>query len=193
MRPKSTLFYGMLVMAIGILLIVFSGRGELLNWVVILAGISLIIPCLYTLVATITDERRAASDGADTFSLRMMTSGVVITSVLGIALGIWMLAAPNFFIRFIAYAFAVLLIVYGVYHICVLVWLCRPAVLPWGLYIIPVLMVIAGIAILATSLHDLKSAVIIITGIGLIGSGFSSILEYVSAKGQRKVTDGNAS
>lgn len=189
MRPKSSLFYGLLVIAIGILLIAFNNRGELLSWVVILAGLALIIPCVFTLINAVNDNRRASHNGTDTFNQRLMTTGVVITSVIGIALGLWMIVSPNFFIGFIAYGFAVLLILYGIYHLCVVIWLCRPLVLPGGFYIIPILMIIAGLVILFTSVRYIKSAVIIITGIGLIGAGVSSILEFVAAGSSKRAIE----
>lgn len=194
MRPKSSIFYGLLVIAIGAVLIAFNNRGELLNWVVTLVGIAFIIPCLYTLISAISDDRRMRRAGSDTIGLRFMTTGVVMTSVIGIGLGIWLVASPDFFIRFIAYAFAVILILYGIYHLCVLVWLCRPVQLPVGYYIIPLLLIVAGVAIIATNLRYIKSTVIIITGLGLIGSGISSILEYVAANGAyRKSISGQTS
>lgn len=189
MRPKSSLFYGLLVIAIGILLIVFNNRGELLSWVVILAGLALIIPCVFTLANAINDNRRASRSGTDTFNQRMMTTGVIITSIIGIGLGVWLVVSPNFFIGFIAYGFAILLILYGIYHLCVVIWMCRPLVLPAGFYIIPSLMIIAGLIILLTNVRYIKSAVIIITGIGLIGAGVSSILEYVAAGSSQRAIE----
>lgn len=182
MRPASTVFYGILVVLIGILLIVFHNHGELLSWVVILAGISLIIPCLYTLISTVSGERKQRRQGVDTFSLRLMTSGMVVTSVIGIGLGIWLVVSPGFFIGFLAYAFAVLLIIYGIYHLCILLWVCKPLKMPGYFYIIPVLLIIAGLVILFSTVREIQSAVILITGIGLIGAGFSSIIEYIAAR-----------
>lgn len=181
MRPVSTVFYGFLVIVIGILLIVFHTHTNLLDWVVILAGITLIIPCLYTLITTLSGERKARRGGYTSFNTRMMTSGIVLTSVIGIALGVWLVATPAFFIGFLAYAFAILLIIYGLYHICVLVWFCRPVAMPIWFYIIPVLLIVAGVVILGTSVREIQATVILITGIGLVASGFSSITEYVVA------------
>lgn len=193
MRPKSTILYGLLVILIGALLIAFNNNGELLTWVVVLAGIALIVPCLYTLITTVSDGRRDRAAGTDNLSTRIMSTGVIITSVIGIGLGIWLVASPNFFIRFIAYAFAVILILYGIYHLCVVVWLCAPAKMPLGYYILPLLLIIAGLVILCTDLRNLKSAVIIITGFGLIFAGISSILEYWAVRSayNRSLSSGN--
>lgn len=182
MRPTSTVFYGFLVIVIGIILIVFHTHAELLNWVVILAGISLIVPCLYTLISTVSGERRQRRNNvaADTLGYRFMSFGVVLTSVIGIALGIWLIVNPAFFIGFLAYAFAVVLILYGLYHLCVILWLCRPAKLPAYFYIIPLLLIIGGVVILCTSVRQIQSTVILITGIGLIGAGLSSFFEYIA-------------
>lgn len=188
LRPASTLFYGILVIVIGVLLVMFHSNSNLLSWVVILAGISLVIPCLYTLLSTVSGERRERRQGYTSVTSRMMNFGTILTSVIGIAIGIWLIVAPNFFIGFIAYAFAVLLIIYGLYHICVVAWICQPLRLPVWYYIIPLLLIGAGLVILLSSVRQIQSTVILITGIGLIGAGISSLLEYVAAYGSRTTT-----
>lgn len=186
MRPRSSLFYGFVVLAIGILLIVFNKRGELLSWVVILAGLSMAIPCVYTLISAIADKRRARRDNADTAGLSLYDTGMTITSVIGIAIGAWMMINPAFFIGFLAYAFAILLIIYGIYQIVALAVISQPLMLPWYFYIIPVLMVVAGFIILCTSVHNIQNIVVLITGIGLVCAGFNSILQYTTAYGMTK-------
>lgn len=182
MRSVSSIFYGLLTMVIGAVLIAFHSHGELLTWVVILAGIALIVPCLFTMLSTLSASRRRRRAGTDSFSLRLTTTGVMITGFIGIGLGIWLVAAPDFFIRFLAYAFAVLLILYGIYHFCIATWLCGPKRLSAGYYFIPMLLIIAGVVILFTSVRQIKSAVILITGIGLIFSGVSSFCEYLASR-----------
>lgn len=177
MRPKSSIFYGLLVMAIGILLIVYCKHTQLLSWVVILVGASLTIPCIYTLVSTIISERKRTP--VDGFNIRLTGFGAIVASIIGIGVGIWLMCVPDFFIGFIAYAFGAILIIYGIYHLCVIIWLCAPAKLSGGFYIIPLLLIAAGVVILCTNVRTIQSTVILITGIGLVCSGFNSIIEYV--------------
>lgn len=180
MRPKTSLFYGILVIAAGILLIVFNGRAQLLSWVVILAGISLAVPCLCSLVSAISSNRQARRDGTGSMSLSILNSGVVIASLIGIGAGVWMIVHPAFFIGFLAYAFAVIIILYGVYQILEIAWIYRPQ--PAGLYVVPILMIVAGLVILFSSVRAIQSTVVLITGISLVCAGVNAILEFALSK-----------
>ena len=186
MRSKSSLFYGFVVMAIGILLIVFNRRGELLSWVVILTGLALIVPCAYTLITAIADRRRARNDNADSVNLELYDTGMTITSVIGIAVGAWMVINPGFFIGFLAYAFAIILLAFGLYQVVTVALLAKPLQLSGGFYIIPVLLIVAGVVILCTSVRNIQYMVVLITGIGLVCAGFNTILGYTSGRSATK-------
>lgn len=176
MRPKTSLLYGIMVVAAGVLLLIFNGKAQLLSWIVILTGISLVVPCLCSLVSAISSNRQAQRDGSGSMSLSILNSGVVIASLIGIGFGLWMIIHPAFFIGFLAYAFAVIIILYGVYQILEIAWIYRPQ--PAGLYIIPVLMIIAGAVILFSSVRTIQYTVVLITGVSLVCAGLNAILEY---------------
>lgn len=185
MRPKSSsLFYGLAVTAIGILLLVLNGRAELLSWVVMLVGLSIIVPCIYMMAATLSARRQARRDGVSSPASSMADICITITSVLGILLGLWMVFNPGFFIGFLAYAFAILLILYGIWQIVQIGYIYRPQ--PAGLYVVPVLMIAAGCVILFSSVRTIQYTVVLITGISLICAGINSILSYVA--GQRRIS-----
>ncbi len=176
---STSLFYGLLVIAAGVLLIIFNGRAEFLSWVVVLAGITLAVPCLCSLISAISSNRQAQRDGASNVSLSILNSGIVIASIIGIGIGGWMIFNPTFFIGFLAYAFAVIIILYGIYQVLQIAWIYRP--LPAYLYIIPVLMIIAGCVILFSSVHTIQYTVVLITGISLICAGLNNVLQYTDS------------
>lgn len=91
-----------------------------------------------------------------------------------------MLIQPTFFVGLLAYIFAALLILYGIFHIIVIGFWAKPIVLPMWFYVIPVLMIVAGVVLLCTSVRTLNSAVVLITGIALVASAVNSLLEMVS-------------
>lgn len=171
------------VFVVGVLLIIWHSRVDILSWVVTLVGIMLIIPSLYNFIRQLS-ARKAGRES------RGGESAGLVTSIGCMALGIWMVITPGFFVGVIAYVFAALLILYGIYHILVLAVWSRPFVMPGWFYIIPVLMIIAGVALLCTSVRTLNNVVVLVTGIALVASALNSILEYVGTHpGERRETD----
>ena len=144
----------LIVMLVGILLIVWHQRVDVLNWIVLAVGIMLIVPGLYSCI-----------------------SALVRKSLGAIALGVWMVVSPAFFVGLLAYIFGAILILYGIFHIIVVAVWSRPFILPWWFYLIPVLMIIAGVVILCTDVRTINSAVVLITGIALVASSVNSVLE----------------
>ena len=92
-------------------------------------------------------------------------------------LSVWMVVSPAFFVGLLAYIFGAILILYGIFHIIVVAVWSRPFILPWWFYLIPVLMIIAGVVILCTDVRTINSAVVLITGIALVASSVNSVLE----------------
>ena len=123
-------------------------------------------------------EEKTGSDGR-----RMPTASVsaaIVASVAGIALGIWMLLTPDFFVGLIVYVFGALLLVYGVYELIWAAWMARPFRMPVYFYLVPILMIIGGIVILCTTIRTMNQVMMLLTGILLLASAINSTLEYVA-------------
>ena len=180
-----------IVLTVGILLVVWHNRIDVLNWIVVIVGLGLVVPGLYSLISAFA---RAGSKSAkkDEYSAGRST---IIASLGALALGVWMIVSPGFFVELLAYMFGAILIVYGVFHIVFLSVCSRPYIMPGWYYIIPVLMIGAGVVILATSVRTMNSVVVLISGIALIASAFNTMLEIAgthparlkdSGKGQER-------
>lgn len=166
MSGKNNLFISIIVLAVGITLICLFQRVDILNWVVILMGVLFIIPGVFSLVSGMSQTGKSTSS--------------VIAGFGAIALGVVMCLFPEPFARVIVYIFAAMVILGGIYHIVFLGWIARPFVLPWYFYIIPVLMIAAGLLIMLTPLRALNSTVVLITGIAFTASAINSIIEYIA-------------
>ena len=163
----------LIVMIVGILLVVWHQRIDVLNWIVIAVGLMLIIPGLYSFISA-----RVRKGGKTKEQVEYSAASSTIVASLGaIALGIWMLVTPGFFVGLLAYIFGAILVLYGIFHIVFIGFWSKPYVLPFWFYIIPVLMIIAGVVILCTSVRTINSAVVLITGIALICSSVNTIME----------------
>lgn len=166
---NSNLFQAIIVGLVGILLIFLHGRIDLLNWVSIAVGLMFVLPSLYVLCTRLGSKQK-------------LPGGIAFVSVGGIILGLLMCIFPSAFAGFFVYVFAALLTIFGIYHIVDLSSWSKHVKFPFYFYIIPILMVAAGIIILCTSLRDINSTVVLITGIALVASSVNSIMEYIGTR-----------
>lgn len=169
MKPSSW-FTIAILFVVGILLVVFHSRIDILSWIIILVGAGLMIPGAWALISTLLDKERTQGRGP-----------TIVASIVCVALGLWMICEPAFFATIIAYIFGALLIGIGLYHIILLAVWMRPLVMPFWFYIIPVLLIVAGIVLLATNINTLNSVVVLVMGISLICSAFNSALEFAAS------------
>lgn len=166
---NTNLFQAIIVGIVGVALICLHGRIELLNWVSIAVGLMFVLPSLYVLCSSLGSKQK-------------LPGGIAFVSVGGIILGLLMCIFPAEFAGFFVYVFAAFLIIFGVFHIVDLASWSKDVKFPFFFYIIPILMVAAGIIILCTNLRDINDAVVLVTGIALVASSFNSILEYVGTR-----------
>lgn len=177
MNNKTSLLTAVLMAGIGIALIVLHNRVDILSWISVLIGIMFIIPSLFSLGITFFGHREPE---------KSVSVSTVIASLGGLGLGIAMCVASGTFAGIFVYVFAGILIVAGIYHIVFITWLAKPYVLPGWFYVIPVLLIIAGVVILFTSVRTLNDVAVLITGIAFILSAVNSIIELVATRPQQK-------
>lgn len=166
---NSNLFQAIIVGLVGVLLICLHARIDLLNWVSIAVGLMFVLPSLYVLCSSLGSKQK-------------LPGGIAFVSVGGVILGLLMCIFPSGFAGFFVYVFAALLIVFGIYHIVDLASWNKSVKFPFYFYIIPILMIAAGIIILCTDLRDINDAVVLVTGIALVLSSFNSIMEYIGTR-----------
>ncbi len=167
----------------GVLLIIFYKRGDVLVWIVMLLGAGLVVPGLYNLYVSARMRKKLEFADAATRTRSVPAGSAaasIVASVAGIALGIWLLSDPAFFVKFSVYLFSGLLVVYGIYELVYVIWLSRPFRLPFYFCFVPVLMIVGGIAVLCTSICIMNHNMILLTGILLLASAVNSALEYMA-------------
>lgn len=189
MTGKSRFLSAIIFFVVGIILIVMHDRVDLMKWIVVILGIGLILPGLINVAVSAFSKKaeRESLEGASHKSAYV--TGLVI-SVFCIALGVAMLIAPDFFAGVMAYLFAAILIAVGVFHILTVGYLAKPYVMPFYFYVVPVLLVAAGVVILFTGVRGLNSIVLLIVGIGLVCSAVNSLLEYVGTHPVKRLDAG---
>ncbi len=164
---KTDLFTALIVGIAGIAMIVLHKRLDIMEWIVIMTGVIFIIPGVFSVLM-----------GA--LSKQSKNSASIIAGIGAIALGIIMCAMPAEFAGIMVIIFGVILIVSGGYHLCFVAWLSRPFVLPFYYYFIPILLIIAGVIVMFTSVRTINHIVLLITGIAFICSSVSTLMEWIA-------------
>lgn len=168
---------------VGVLLIVWHNHVELLQWIIVAMGLVILVPSVYTLVTQLFSKNKKGSEEGRSISS-------VVASVGATALGLWMVINPTFFVGLLAYLFAAILIVYGILQLIVVGYWSRPFVLPAWFYIIPALLIIAGIVILCTEVRTMNSVVVLLTGIMLVCCAVNWALQYTVTHPARRSDSG---
>ena len=110
-----------------------------------------------------------------------LASGIVL-----LLLGLWLIFDSSFFISFVIYVLATMLILMGVWHIITIKLFGKVMEAPYWVWIIPALLIVGGLAIFFTGARVTFSAIVLITGILLVLSAFNVLLNAVA--GRREVT-----
>lgn len=168
MKSKLPLLSNVFVFIVGLLLVVLHNRAAILEMIIIIIGIMFIVPSCLALIALFARKEK-----------RMMSGVAGVPIVGGLILGIALVAAPQFFVGFTAYTFAIVLILGAVYKLWALLSWSRRVHFPIGCYIIPTLTLAAGIVILSTDVLRIESVLVLVTGISFMAYAINSLLEYL--------------
>lgn len=167
MNGRTDLFTSLIVGIAGIAMIVLHNRLDIMAWIVIMIGVMFIIPGVFcVLMGALSKERKSTTS--------------VLAGIGAVALGVIMCAMPEPFAGLMVTIFGVLLIIIGGYHLCFVAWLSRPFVLPFYYYIIPILLIVAGVIIMFTSVRTINNIVLLVTGIAFVCSALSSLMEWIA-------------
>lgn len=166
---KSNLFTAIIVGAVGVLMIVLHNHIDLLDWISIAVGLMFVLPSLYVLCSSLGSKER-------------LNASVGLVSVGGLILGLLLCIFPSAFAGLFVYVFAALLVIFGIYQIVDLASWSKLTKIPAFYYVIPILLIAAGVVILCTKLRDINTVVVLVTGIALIAAAINTIMEYCSTR-----------
>lgn len=171
-----------MVFIAGVLLIILHDRVNIMAGIVVIVGIMFAVPSVIALLMTIIQRNKRATEMEGKHNSYLS----VIPSIGGLCLGVFLILKPDIFIGILAYMFAAILVIAGLYHIIFLVILSKTIKMPGWFYILPTLIAISGLVILLSDVRTIESIVVLITGIALICFTINSVLEYIGLKVARK-------
>ncbi len=168
--------------AIGILLLMF--REEAMPFIVMCVGALFAVPSLFALVATFVPffKRKA---GNSVFP--------VITAIIAggsLALGLWMMLEPAFFVAILMTMLGVLMIIAGASQMFTLLSARRAVNLSTMMYILPLMLIVAGIVVLYNP-FGVASLPFLVIGVGTILAALSDIINTIYIHLRRRKTAGN--
>ena len=156
---------------IGILLVVWPGVA--ISYLVITIGILFLLPGIYGLVTYFSVSRKQEV-GEPHVSFPIVALGSTL-------FGFWLMIHPAFFVSILMYVLGVLLVLGGLSQIMKLMALRAYTPVPVGIFVIPVLILAAGIVVL---FNPFKAATIpfIILGVAGIVYGLTDLLRLLQYK-----------
>ena len=175
----KTFNYGLLSslcsLIIGILLVVWPG--EAVMYLVITIGVLFLLPGLMGLLSALTNRNKTGA-------------AFPIISVGSALLGLWLIIMPGFFINILMYVLGALLVLAGLNQVSALVTLRKTASVPAVVYVIPVLVLIAGLVVLFNPFEAASLPFIVLGASAIVYSltDLFRVLRYRMSM-KKKVTD----
>ena len=175
MKGKLSLISNVFVFIVGLLLILLHAKAQIFDLIIMMIGILFIVPSCISLINVLAKK----NDG----SMRYVS---LLPIIGGLALGISMVVVPEFYFGILAYTFAAILIIGGLFKFWSLIMMGKLAKLPVVLYVIPTLMLVCGIILITTSVREIQSVLVLVTGIALVAYSVDSLMDYFVMRKIRK-------
>ena len=173
-------FTALLTLAAGVFLIMFHNHLDLITWIVAAMGWLILLWGVYLVAVNVVRSRQTR----DVWQ--------VIVGVLALALGIWVAAAPSTFSHLLIYIFAIVLILAGAWHVFSLRVIGHDINVPIYFYVIPALLIVAGVCFFITGAKVVTTAIILVMGIALVCSAAATLMELFGRRRDRRLHSGEA-
>ena len=165
--------------AIGILILFF--REEAMPFIVMCVGALFVIPSLFALVAAFMPYfRQRMGGGMFPFVTAIIAGG-------SLALGLWMMFNPLFFVAILMTLLGVLMLAAGAWQVFSLLSAGRIISLSLMMYIVPFMLIVAGAVVLYNP-FEVASLPFLVIGIGTIVAALSDIVNTLYIYFRKKRT-----
>lgn len=186
MSNKGNALISILLLALGGVFIWLYDRDTLPRSIVLLCGLSFVVPAVISLLAMFIARR---SDRASA-GLRLIQ---LVCGVGGLGLGLCIILLPEVFRPLLVYPFAGLMIAGGAFQVFQISHKYRPVDYPAWMYVAPILILAAGVVALCTpALHTAANEkwVVLATGIAGVLYGINGLCISVLSRRLPPLRDG---
>ncbi len=153
---------------IGVLLVVWPDVA--INYLVITIGALFMLPGIFGIVSYLMTANKQEAAGIHV--------GFPVIALGSALFGFWLMIMPSFFINILMYVLGVLLVFGGLLQIMNFMSLRAYSHVPFGFFIIPVLILAAGITVLFNP-FEVATIPFIILGVSAIVYGLSDLIRLV--------------
>ena len=169
-KKTGTYILNIFTFVAGLIFILLHNQPNLMEYMVILIGLIHIVPSVAVIVNNVSDQKEPVPNmGA--------VIGIIIP-VCAIFIGLALITFPESVINFIVYAMLLLIEVSGLYHILFMLMCDKKYRFNIRFYVLPVLPIIAGIALYYLDPLAFQDLIVLVTGISMILFTVNSIIEY---------------
>ena len=148
---------------VGVLLVAWSDAAAI--YLVMAVGALFLLPGIFTIVTYLLKGRN-------------MGMPFPLVSIGSALLGLWLMVMPAFFVSILMYVLGAVLVFAGISQLANLVSARRWTQVPMGYYVIPVLLLIAGVVVLVNPFAA-ASIPFMIVGVSCIVYGVSALINQI--------------
>lgn len=176
MKGKSSILSAVLILTLGVVLVIIN-RSLRPEGIVICGGVMFLVAAVLNIFFFMGED--AADNGKRRNGGALTRIFGWLSSIAGLILGLCMLVFESSFTPLIPYIFGGVLILAAAFHFYVLSLSYRPIVFPGWTYVIPVLILVAGVWVFFMDGNTSSSLMMILTGSGLCVFSVGVIIESV--------------
>ncbi len=103
---------------------------------------------------------------------------LAFAGVAGVALGVWLLLSPAFFLALLMMLLGLLLLLVGFYQLVTLLAARRRVGVPWAMYVVPLLLLVAGVVVIVDP-FEAAGVPFFVAGVAAILSGVSELVAKI--------------
>ncbi len=175
MKGKTSFWVQFFALAAGIVLICMHDRVNLVQWLIVFLGFMFAIPGVCGLLEALYVRKKGGVGPVSTLAF-------IGSLIVGILMIFW----PGPFETIFVYLLAAALILGGFWHIWALAVGFKPYNLPGWLYVLPILVIIAGVLMLVTPVRQTESTFTLVAGIALVCIAANGLFMYLAAYDSRR-------
>ena len=173
-KVSINLLTNVILLLAGIILIIFHGMPNFLQWAARVMGVMFLLPAIAYLVM-VAVRHADARTSADYMG--------VLPAVGGLCFGLVMIIKPEKFDEILLLLMGVLLVVLGLFHVIYLLLSKGSLNIKGWYFLAPALVMLCGVLSLALpALRNNVPMVVLITGICLLLFNFTSLQEYLAER-----------
>ena len=177
-KVSINLLTNVILLLAGIILIIFHGVPNILEWGCRVIGAMFMLPAIVYLIM-VAVRHADARTSADYMG--------VLPAVGGLCFGLVMMIKANLFDGILQLLMGVLLVVLGLFHVIYLLLSRKSLKIKGWYHLCPLIVIICGIlSLMLPSLRVSVSTVVLITGICLLLFNFTSLQEYLAERRVRR-------